>query len=469
MPLFENIDNFKDNIALVSKSQGNINYRKIIENIKKISEIVSSRSIVFLITKNTTGGLISYISLLKNKSIVVLIDQKTPQNNLLNLIQIYKPDFLAGPTDIVKILNLDGFKYVESIYDYSFHTSSQKILKKTYKGLSLLLPTSGSMGSPKFVKLTADNLIQNAKSIISYLKINKKKRTVTTMPFSYSYMMSIINTYIETGASIYVTESSIIEKDFWEGFRKNKITCFSGVPYIFETLIKLGLEKIFTDSLEEFTQAGGKLNRESLNKLINFCKKKDIKFTTMYGQTEASPRISYLDWKYISTKKGSIGKAIPGTKIMLKDNDGLKIKESKKEGEIVFEGKNVCLGYANCINDLNKPDENKGVLHTGDIGYFDEDGFFYLSGRKNRIAKIFGNRINLDELEEKLMNEGYRVASKYDGNKISVFYEKNLSQNELLKKITLISGQNKNGFQLIRIDKLPITNSGKIEYSKLKK
>ena len=173
--------------------------------------------------------------------------------------------------------------------------------------------------------------------------------------------------------------------------------------------------------------------------------------------------------KYISTKKGSIGKAIPGTKIMLKDNDGLKIKESKKEGEIVFEGKNVCLGYANCINDLNKPDENKGVLHTGDIGYFDEDGFFYLSGRKNRIAKIFGNRINLDELEEKLMNEGYRVASKYDGNKISVFYEKNLSQNELLKKITLISGQNKNGFQLIRIDKLPITNSGKIEYSKLKK
>ena len=115
MPLFENIDNFKDNIALVSKSQGNINYRKIIENIKKISEIVSSRSIVFLITKNTTGGLISYISLLKNKSIVVLIDQKTPQNNLLNLIQIYKPDFLAGPTDIVKILNLDGFKYVECI------------------------------------------------------------------------------------------------------------------------------------------------------------------------------------------------------------------------------------------------------------------------------------------------------------------------------------------------------------------
>ena len=134
MPLFENIDNFKDNIALVSKSQGNINYRKIIENIKKISEIVSSRSIVFLITKNTTGGLISYISLLKNKSIVVLIDQKTPQNNLLNLIQIYKPDFLAGPTDIVKILNLDGFKYVESIYDYSLHTSSQKILKKNYKG-----------------------------------------------------------------------------------------------------------------------------------------------------------------------------------------------------------------------------------------------------------------------------------------------------------------------------------------------
>ena len=157
------------------------------------------------------------MAMLYRERILHCVDKKF---NFEPLMTLYLTDD-TSPSEITTAARNEHIKAIK-YYPAGATTNSESgvtDLKKTYKGLSLLLPTSGSMGSPKFVKLTEDNLIQNAKSIISYLKINKKKRTVTTMPFSYSYMMSIINTYIETGASIYVTESSIIEKDFWEGFR----------------------------------------------------------------------------------------------------------------------------------------------------------------------------------------------------------------------------------------------------------
>ena len=132
----------------------------------------------------------------------------------------------------------------------------------------------------------------------------------------------------------------------------------------------------------------------------------------MYGQTEASPRMTYLHWKYAQKKTGSIGKAIPGTKIWIEDNDGKKINKIKKTGELIFQGKNVSMGYAENIQDLKKEDENHGILKTGDLAYFDKDKFFFIKGRKNRIIKIVGNRFNLDEIEERMRKKRIQIACK---------------------------------------------------------
>ena len=190
-----------------------------------------------------------------------------------------------------------NFQYLRKVYDYSLYKTIYTKSKNIHKDLSILLSTSGSMGTPKFVKLSKKNLKSNTDSIIKYLSITSNEKSITNMPVNYSYMLSIINSFIESGASLFVSKNSILQKDFWIEYKKEKITSFSGVPYTFEMLLKLGVKNLFTPHLKILTQAGGKLDINSTEKIINFCKNKNIKFISMYGQTEASPRMTYLKWK----------------------------------------------------------------------------------------------------------------------------------------------------------------------------
>jgi acyl-CoA synthetase (AMP-forming)/AMP-acid ligase II len=201
--------------------------------------------------------------------------------------------------------------------------------------------------------------------------------------------------------------------------------------------------------------------------MIEFSKSKKINFYTMYGQTEASPRMSFLNYLDAEKKIGSIGKAIPNTKMWLEDEKGKLIKKPGITGELIFKGDNVSLGYCNNIKDLNRKDDNVGILRTGDLAYFDKNNFFYIKGRKNRIIKIFGNRFNLDEIENKMAELKIEVICKEKNNKLLVFFDTNISKETVLGLITKVTGQNQLGFKCIKIDKFPRTTSGKIDYLKL--
>jgi len=260
MSLFESISNYKNNIAIINKSTGPLTYESIIKKEKIIQKHIPERSLIFLITQNTVAPLISYISAIRNNCVVMLIDIKTNISDVLNLINSYKPSFIFAPASWINTSKLEKYAVLESIYDYYICKTNYQKHTEMNDNLCVLLPTSGSMGSPKFVRLSKENLKTNADSIINYLEIDSNERAVTTMPYSYSYMLSIINTHIEVGASILVSNNSLIQKEFWNEFRENNITSFSGVPYIFETIIKLGIEKIYIPSLRSFTQARGKLS-----------------------------------------------------------------------------------------------------------------------------------------------------------------------------------------------------------------
>ena len=290
--------------------------------------------------------------------------------------------------------------------------------------LRLLLTTSGSTGSSKLVRISGDNLDANAESIIEYLQITKTERPITVLPMQYSYGMSIIHTHVMAGAPIILTGYTLMEKGFWDRVRQEKVTSLCGVPYTFEMYRRLGLMQMDLPALRYITQAGGRLSEKRHMEYARWCAEQGIRFYVMYGQTEASPRMGWLPPRMAIEKCGSMGIAIPGGRIDLIDENGRVIPEAgsceetgrapapaanpagenaenilSPVGELVYTGPNVAMGYALCAADLAKGDEFHGVLHTGDMARRDQDGYFYIVGRRSRFIKMAGKRIGLDQVE----------------------------------------------------------------------
>ncbi len=466
MRLFKSFNKYNKKLAIVDENYTDLSYQQVLSETDKIKKTIKKKSLILIVSENSLGSLLAYIFCILNNHVGIIIDSKTNKQNILKIFKNYQPNYVFSSKG--NLFKKICFKE-HTFFNQNLMKNKLNKKKKLNKNLSLLLSTSGSMGSIKFVKLSKSNLKHNTDSIINYLRINNKDSAITNLPISYSYMLSVINSHFEVGASIIISKYSLIEKKFWEIFKNSKITSFNGVPYTYEILVKIGLKNIKIATLKYLTCAGGKLEKSKLEEIIKFCKKNNLNFFSMYGQTEASPRISYLKPEFSQKKIGSIGKAIPGNKIYIIDDIGKKIHKPFVEGEIICEGKNVFMGYSKNYMDLKNTNEQKYKLKTGDIGYFDKDGFFYITSRTSKIAKIFGNRIDLGALENFMNNKGYKVACLSDNKKIFIFIEKKYSKKHLIDTISKITNLNISSFELIKLKNLPRTSNNKISYNKLKK
>ena len=242
-----------------------------------------------------------------------------------------------------------------------------------------------------------------------------------------------------------------------------KVTSFGGVPYMYEILKKLKFYKMKFPSLKYFTQAGGPLNEDLFKLFLDYAIKEKKKFIIMYGQAEASPRMTYLPYNMAKSKVGSIGIPISGGKIILKNKN----KKNQKEGEIIYKGKNVSMGYANNLSDLKKKDINKGALATGDLARKDKDNYFYIIGRKSRDIKLFGHRVNLNELENILAKKGYDCICHEIKNKIAVFYTNANYDNKIIDYLSKVTKIKKNSFRMKFLNNFPFSENGKISYKNL--
>ncbi|MDR2940974.1 MAG: AMP-binding protein [Treponema sp.] len=365
-------------------------------------------------------------------------------------------------SDYSKVYSVWGYTLLKTPYDKIF---------PLYEELALLLTTSGSTGSPKFVRQSYANIRANTESIVKYLEIDATERPITTLPMSYTYGLSIINSHLWVGASIILTQKTLMQKEFWQQFKDYGATSFGGVPYIYEMLEKLRFFRMDLPSLHTMTQAGGKLSPELHKKFAEYAQTNGKKFVVMYGQTEATARMSYLPVEKSLEKYGSMGIAIPGGEFSLIDIDGKEIMEPEVVGELVYKGTNVTLGYAKSGADLAKGDERSGVLVTGDMAKRDADGFYYIVGRKKRFLKIFGSRVNLDETE-RLINgafEGLDCACGGVDDKMTVFITNAGVTDKVMKFLTEKTGINRAAFMITVIDRIPRSESGKILYSELNK
>lgn len=457
MGIFTDIDKYGSNIAVISQGT-EYSYKQLTEDADSLATEIGKRCLVFIICSNSYPSLMGYVACLRNNIVPLMINSSTDTEKLDNLISVYKPAYIWQPKDFLKTekINISEYELIKCEKpDYEINDE-----------LALLLTTSGSTGSPKYVRQSYANIKSNAESIIEYLEILSTDRAITTLPMSYTYGLSIINTHLLMGASLVLTEATLMQKEFWELFKTYKPNNFGGVPYTYEMLKKMRFERTDLSQIRYLTQAGGRLGKELHQEFADIAKNNNFKFVVMYGQTEATARMSWLPPSNTLNKIGSIGIAIPRGQFLLIDVEGNEIKEPNVVGELVYTGNNVTLGYAGSYEELNLGDERQGRLETGDMAYVDEDGYYYIAGRKKRFLKVYGNRVNLDELDGMLSTQGFEAVTAGEDNHVKIFAV-NGTEEDIIKFVSEKTGLNRNAFEVKKIAAIPRSESGKILYKEL--
>jgi long-chain acyl-CoA synthetase len=432
---------------------------------ERIHKVISRRCLVFCLSQNTTGSLFGYISFLSGSIVPVMLDSDIDPVFLEMLIKTYSPHYLWLPDN--RLSEFANCEIVFSAYNYSLVKVEEESSPALHPDLALLLTTSGSTGSAKLVRISYENLKSNTKAISSYLSVDEQERAITTLPMWYSYGLSVINCHLFKGATILLTSKSIVEKDFWNFIRSEKASSLSGVPYTYQILKKLKFSGLSLPSLKTLTQAGGKLNEDVNQYISEYAFTSGKRFFVMYGQTEATARMSYLPPEFAVKKTGSIGLPLPGGEFHLMDDSGNEIQEAGLVGELVYRGKNVSMGYSQLADDLIKGDENKGVLFTGDLAKRDEDNFYYIAGRKNRFVKLFGNRINLEEAEDLLRKVIPDCACTGSEDNLSIYITDKSRLEDIKNYFSSKTGIHPSAFSVQQCDEIPRNTVGKINYSRL--
>lgn len=465
MPCYPDLLKHKERFAAIADSGERLTYGDLANFAKAMGDVIRPRAVVFVLCENTLGSFAGCAAFLNNRVIPLLLDASIDRQLLQNLINTYKPDYIYLPDRCRE--EFADFSACLDMYGYLLLKCGVAAQVPVHEDLALLLSTSGSTGSPKLVRQSYRNLLSNGTAIISYLGIGPEERPITTLPMQYTFGFSIINSHLLAGATVLLTRRTLVEKGFWDFFREEKATSFGGVPYTFEMLKKLRFSRMELPSLKTITQAGGKLPLDLSREFAEYAASRGIRFFVMYGQTEATARMSYLSPEYALSKCGSIGVAIPGGEFFLVDEQGRVIEGSEQEGELAYRGENVTLGYADCRQDLAKCDERGGVLFTGDMARRDEDGFYYVTGRKKRFIKLFGNRLNLDEAEHLLKGLVAECACCGSDEQMLVCLIEPGREKEVQQLLATRTGIHHSAFAVKVVQEIPKNEAGKTLYTEL--
>lgn len=462
-------EEFVNNTAVITDNGDILTYNQLMKESNKVASVVETRCLVFIMCNNEIGSILGYVGFLNNHIVPIMLNSHLDNALLDNLLEKYRPSYLWMPD--VEVAEFSSMTKVYSAYGYSLVKTDYKQVYPMHKKLALLLTTSGSTGSPKLVRQSYDNIISNTKSIVNYLELDSNERPITTLPMNYTYGLSIINSHLYVGAMILVTDKSLMQKEFWQFLKLAKATSFGGVPYTYEMLDRIRFTRMNLPYFTTMTQAGGKITPELHKKFAEWAAENGKKFIVMYGQCEATARMGYLSAKDAVRKCGSMGIAIPGGKFHLIDVDGKEIDKPNTTGELVYDGANVTLGYAECGEDLAKGDERHGTLMTGDMARFDNEGFFYIVGRKKRFLKIFGNRVNLDEIDRMIKGHFNVVETACTGvdDHLYIFLTDNKYADEVKKYVSETTRLNSSAFEIKIIDEIPKNDAGKVMYRELEK
>ena len=380
---------FADNDCLRDPSRA-ISYSQVLALGRQIiAGLPKRRCLVVLRCSVTIESVAAYAALVVDGHVPLLLEASLSDVLADQIIAAYSPDAIVDPATATVAPGPGG--------------------TEVHPATGLLLTTSGSTGSPKLVRLSAEGVGHNAAAIAEYLALTPSERAFVHLPMSYSYGISIIHSHWIAGASLCLTSASVMEPGYWDQVREHAATSIAGVPFHYTTIRRLGEAKLEISSLKTLTQAGGRLDPKLVGWFVDWAQRTGRKFVVMYGQTEAGPRIAYLPAEAALTAPDAIGIPIPGVRIDLHDSNGDPVPNGTP-GEMQVTSPGVMLGYARTAADLALGDTLGGTLPTGDIAVRGEDGLLRIVGRSAHILKIYGLRVNIDEVETRLASLGYTTA-----------------------------------------------------------
>ncbi len=399
----------RDKIAVIDDSGEQLSYGDLCDFSEAFKNHLPKRSLIFLLAENRNGSLLGYIACLSNGIVPLILSAKTEESLYASLYNLYQPEYIWAPNEMVEKL---GHEKVYEAHGYALlHTGNAPVAM--HPDLALLLPTSGSTGSPKLVRHSLRNIEANADNVRRMFEMDGTEKAMAILPMHYTMGLSVIASHLLAGATLLLSGRSLLDRGFWAMLKE--ATSFTGVPYSYELLMKMRFTRMDLPNLRIITQGGGKLTEEMFRALAQYAHDKGKKFIATFGQSECTARMAYLPAELAMEKTCSIGMAEPGGQLSIVDENGNESFEGEATGEMVYRGENVTLGYANCKEDLLKGDENHGVMHTGDLARRDADGCYFIVGRLKRFLKIFGLRIGLDEVENLIKSE-YGIDCYCKGN-----------------------------------------------------
>ncbi len=436
--LHRSVSQFLDRMAVIDQDQS-VNYRELAGRVDALAAALRRLNLpplsrIGILIENSVDYVVTYFAALEVDLVVVPLDSSATAETLRFILDNcgirvlfaqsrYRRQLaaaLAGESSVdlviidshlklpnvtVPLLTVSEFIEEADLPSIAGESAATPALIQNRGGsehrLAAIFYTSGSTGTPKGVMLSHLNLMSNTVATIKYLKLTEADRILVILPFYYIYGNSLLLTHIACGGCLVIDNRFLYPETVLNTLEEHACTGFSGVPSNFMILLgKSTLTSRPLSSLRYFTQAGGAMAPEITRQLMTAFPHKEIYI--MYGQTEASPRVTYVPPARLAEKLGSIGIPLTGITVTIADEQGRELA-AKETGELVVTGDCVMMGY------WNQPDEEhqvlrSGRLHTGDLGYKDAEGYIFIVGRQKEIIKSGGNRVSVKEVEECLLS-----------------------------------------------------------------
>jgi long-chain acyl-CoA synthetase len=374
---------------------------------RRLRSEVGENNPIIILSENSTFFITAYLAILKSGNICIPLNPSIEKLNLQNILRRTDSRIAFVSKRYQRIyegsqIRIIGEDYPEILLGENLPVCSDQADVFDSERLAEIIFTSGSTGEQKGVLITHKNIVANTNSIIEYLNLTQADRIEVVLPFYYCYGLSLLHTHMKVGGSLVINNSFMFIGSVLNDINEYKCTGFAGVPSHFQILLRKtrDFKSMQFPTLRYVTQAGGKLHATFIKEFVEAFP--TIKFFVMYGQTEATARLSYLPPELLSQKSGSIGKGIPGVTLQVVNENGELVKPNET-GEIIAKGENIMLGY------LDDPVATLKTLHggwlyTGDLAKVDEDGYIFIQSRKKEIIKVGGIRISPKEIEEVIVS-----------------------------------------------------------------